>query len=147
MSKVILLDTGPLGLVTHPRDHHGAGPWLTQLLLRRTAVRVPEIADYELRRELIRAGKSRSIGRLNGIKQTLGYLPLDTDTMLLAADLWAKSRSAGNPLADDAALDGDVILAAQAQILAASGHEVIIATTNARHLSTLVDARLWSDVS
>jgi predicted nucleic acid-binding protein len=147
MSKVILLDTGPLGLVTHPHDHHGAGPWLTQLLLRRTAVRVPEIADYELRRELIRAGKSRSIGRLNGIKQTLGYLPLDTDTMLLAADLWAKSRSAGKPLANDAALDGDVILAAQAQVLAASGHEVIIATTNARHLSTLADARLWSDVA
>ena len=147
MSRVILLDTGPLGLVTHPRDHHGAGPWLAQLLLRRTAVRIPEIADYELRRELVRAGQSRSIDRLNGFKRALGYLPLDTDTMMLAADLWAKSRSAGKPLADDAALDGDVILAAQAQILAAGGHEVIIATTNARHLSTLVDARLWSDVS
>jgi hypothetical protein len=87
MSRVILLDTGPLGLVTHPRDHHGAGPWLAQLLLRRTAVRIPEIADYELRRELVRAGKSRSIDRLNGFKRTLGYVPLDTDTMLLAADL------------------------------------------------------------
>ena len=147
MSRVILLDTGPLGLVTHPRDAHGAGPWLAELLLRRTAVHIPEIADYELRRELIRAGKLRSIQRLDGLKHALGYLPLDTDTMLLAAQLWARSRSAGNPLADDAALDGDVILAAQAQVLASIGHEVIIATTNARHLCTLADCKDWSDVS
>jgi len=147
MSKVVLLDTGPLGLVPHPRDHHGAGPWLAQLLLRRTMVRVPEIADYELRRELIRAGKSRSVERLDGLARTLGYLPLDTETMRRAAELWARSRAMGNPLADDAALDGDVILAAQAQILTTGGHEVVVATTNTRHLSALVDARLWSDVS
>jgi predicted nucleic acid-binding protein len=147
MSRVILLDTGPLGLVTHPRDHHGAGPWLARLLLQRAIVRIPEIADYELRRELLRARKTRSIDRLDGLKQTLGYLPLDTNTMLLAAELWARARHSGRPLADDAALDGDVILAAQAQTLAAGGHEVVIATTNTRHLATLVDARLWSDVS
>jgi predicted nucleic acid-binding protein len=147
MSRVVLLDTGPLGFVTHPRDHHGAAEWLAQLLWCKITVRIPEIADYELRRELVRAGKSTSVTRLNGFKRTLGYLPLTTDTMLLAADLWAQTRRSGKQTADDGALDGDVILAAQARLLAEGGHEVIIATTNVRHLSTLADARLWSDVS
>jgi hypothetical protein len=44
------------------------------------------------------------------------------------------------------ALDGDVILAAIALSIAAEGHEVVVATDNARHLSLFVDARHWSDI-
>lgn len=44
------------------------------------------------------------------------------------------------------ALDGDVILAAQALLVANEGNEVIIATTNVGHLSRFVDAREWQDI-
>ncbi|MGE3855235.1 MAG: hypothetical protein AB7K09_26120 [Planctomycetota bacterium] len=68
---------------------------------------------------------------------------MTTRTMRLAAVLWADMRAAGQPAAADAALDGDVVLAAQVRLLAAEGHDVVVATTNTRHLDRLVDARDW----
>jgi hypothetical protein len=43
-------------------------------------------------------------------------------------------------------LDGDVILASQAILVNNYGHEVIVATTNTKHLSLFVDAREWQDI-
>ncbi len=102
---------------------------------------LPEIADYEVRRELLRANKLVGIRRLNELKATLIYLPITTLVMLKASELWAEARRAGRPTADPKALDGDVILAAQAILVASEGNEVIIATTNFSHLSKFTDAR------
>ncbi|MEG3877699.1 hypothetical protein QT972_09990 [Microcoleus sp. herbarium7] len=60
--------------------------------------------------------------------------------------MWAEARRRGRPTADPKALDGDVILAAQAILVANEGHEVIIATTNVGHLSQFVDARQWRQI-
>jgi predicted nucleic acid-binding protein len=103
---------------------------------------LPEIADYEVRRELLLAGLSRSLQRLDGLKQVLTYQPVTTPVMLRAAELWAMARRSGQPTTDRHALDGDVILAAQVE--EAGG---IVATDNARHLARFVDAREWSDIS
>jgi len=51
--------------------------------------------------------------------------------------------NAGKPTADRNALDGDVILAAQAIWEVNAGNEVVIATTNVGHLSQFVDVREW----
>ena len=48
-------------------------------------------------------------------------------------------------MAADPALDGDVILAAQAATLDRA--RVIDATTNVRHLSRFVPAKLWADIA
>jgi len=61
---------------------------------------LPEIADYEVRRELLRAGKVAGIGRLDELKSRLTYLPISTLVMLLAADFWAEARKRGRPTAD-----------------------------------------------
>jgi predicted nucleic acid-binding protein len=124
MSRLIILDSGPLGMVTNPKakdDTLACQEWLKALLQRGERVIIPEIADYEVRRELIRAGLLRSIRRLDALKQTLEYVPLQTDTMLLAAKLWAEARQSGQPTADPKALDGDVILSAQARLLCNQG--------------------------
>jgi hypothetical protein len=63
------------------------------------------------------------------LKAALRYLPITTEVMLQAAAFWAQMRRQGQPTAIDAALDGDVILAAQAVAQQAQGDDVVIATT------------------
>jgi predicted nucleic acid-binding protein len=116
------------------------------LLAAGDVVVVPEIADYEIRRELLRANKLTSIQKLDSLKSALRYVPITTAAMLKAAEFWAIARNEGQPVADPKALDGDVILAAQATLLAQSAIEVIVATTNVRHLSRFTDARLWQEI-
>lgn len=145
----MLLDTGPLELVSHPNaaiKNKQAAQWLRGLLAADVAVLVPEIADYELRRELLRAGKARSVAVLDRYKASLGYVPLTTEAMLLAARFWATARQKGKPTAPDLALDADMILAAQAEVLRSGGDDVVIATTNEGHLSRFVPAQAWQDV-
>lgn len=149
MARTVLLDAGPLGLVTHPRaeQNREAVLWLRGLLTAGVPVLVPEISDYEVRRELIRAGRTRGVERLDRLAVDLGYLPLTTDAMHLAARFWADARKQGRPTASNESLDADVILAAQAATLSEDVYgDVVIATTNPRHLSRFVNAHLWRDI-
>lgn len=150
MARCVVLDSGPLGILVH-RSTEGDPPRLRAWAqaLERTGVRivVPEICDYEVRRELLRARLPGASRRLDIAGTGLAYRPLTTATMRLAARLWADARSRGLPTAGREALDGDVILAAQSLVLADEGHDVVVATTNARHLERYVTARVWSDIS
>jgi predicted nucleic acid-binding protein len=145
----IILDTGPLGMVSNPK---GSGEtlackqWLRQALSAGYRVVIPEIADYEVRRELLRADRVRGIRRLDELAQTLEYLPLTTAAMRQAAEFWATARKQGTPTAPDKAPDGDVILAAQASLTDPLGGEVVVATTNVSHLSIFVTAREWHEI-
>ncbi len=142
MTKAILLDAGPLGKIAHPRPHPEIIKWFKQLLQSGVEVILPEIADYEVRRGLLHARLSKSVARLDQLKATLTYLPLNTATMLHAAELWAEARWRGRPTADPKELDGDVILAALA--LQVDG---IIATENVGHLSLFVEAKHWREIT
>ncbi|MFI5352420.1 MAG: type II toxin-antitoxin system VapC family toxin [Candidatus Binatales bacterium] len=62
--------------------------------------------------------------------------------MLRAAELWAQARNRGTPTADPKELDGDVILAAQAEQVGA-----IVVTDNVGHLARFVKARNWREIS
>ncbi|HKV59231.1 MAG TPA: hypothetical protein VJO32_13155 [Ktedonobacteraceae bacterium] len=149
MSNIVLLDAGPLGLVTNPggsSEAYDCNIWLALLVSKGVKVKIPEIADYEVRRELLRAEKIKGLQRLNDLKTLIDYIPLTTQTMLLAAEFWAQIRKQGKPTADAKALDGDVILAAQASLMSNDGHDVIIATTNVGHLSRLAKASEWRNI-
>ena len=150
MSRVVLLDAGPLSRVTHPRIERARDNalWLRNLRAAGVLVRVPEIADYEVRRELLRAGKTEGVQRLERLAGEVGYLPLTTEAMRLAARFWADARNRGQPTASDSSLDADVILAAQGVLAEEGGtNDVVVATTNPRHLSRFVDARNWREIS
>lgn len=86
MAKVVLLDAGPLGMVSHPRPTSEIAAWLARLVVAGVTVLVPEIADYEVRRELLRAGRSKGVKRLDQLKVSLGYLPITTEAILRAAE-------------------------------------------------------------
>ena len=146
MSKLILLDSGPLGIISNPTKTEvvlAAREWAVRQYQLGNVIVVPEIADYEVRRELLRAHKQGGLKRLDLIKRTFAYLPITTAMMLRAATFWAKARQAGKPTADNAALDADVILAAQASILIDEGADAVIATANPRHLSMFVPTAEW----
>lgn len=62
--QVIVLDSGPLALITQRRGVVAADEcraWLATHLRRGIRAMVPEISDYEVRRELHRAGKLTSL--------------------------------------------------------------------------------------
>lgn len=146
----IVLDTGPLGLFTRsPRlpQVAAATAWLQRLLQAGARVAVPDIAEYEVRRELLRLAAHEPLQRLDRLVQVLPHLALTSATMRLAATLWADLRRQGQPTADPHALDGDVILAAQALHALQPGDTVIVATMNVGHLERLVPAALWHDIT
>ena len=120
--------------------------WLETLLAQGHSVYIPEVADYELRRELLRIKSSKSIQRLDELNSILNYVPITTSAMLKAAEFWAAARTAGTPTADEKELDVDVVLSAQTTLLSRAGDQVIVATTNVGHLSLFVDARVWRDI-
>ena len=68
MTRVVILDAGPLGMIAHPKMNPKVAAWFKRLLRAGNKVVIPEIADYEVRRELLRAGKNRGLGRLDALK-------------------------------------------------------------------------------
>lgn len=146
----IVLDAGPLGLLTQRRGVPQADlcrAWLTDIIRNGISVHVPAIADYEIRRELLRADKVHGIKRLDAFiaADANRYLQITTEVMRQAAQFWADARRRGQPTAADAALDADCILAAQTVVLG-SPDSVIIATTNVGHLRQFVAAESWDQI-
>ena len=83
----VILDSGPVGLVSSPKstaESIACKRWVDTLVDAGHEIVLPEIIDYEIRRELIRASKATGLARLDGLKEDFTYLPLDTITMLKA---------------------------------------------------------------
>jgi predicted nucleic acid-binding protein len=133
-------------MLVHPRFTIQLNLWARDLLESGTDVVLPEITYYELRRELIRTQNVDSTRWLDAMVETFSYEPITTPAIIRASELWAETRRAGRPTADDKALDVDVILAATAIELQRGGDDVIVATTNVAHLRRFVAANEWTDI-
>jgi len=147
--QVVLLDAGPLGLLTRsPRIPEAADcyAWLRARLASGNRVLLPEIADYEVRRELLRLQVHAALRRLDALQLETEYLPITKPAVRRAAGLWAQLRRDGTSTADPRALDGDVMLAAQALEAVQPGETLVVATTNVGHLGRLVPAARWQDI-
>jgi predicted nucleic acid-binding protein len=149
--RFIVLDSSPLSMLTQRNgiaeaDHFKQ--WLAARQAGGAIAVVPEIVDYELRRELIRAGKTASVSRLDFVTAQPGttYLPLTTNAIRLAAQMWASARNSGGPTASPDALDIDVILAAQVIAQGWPTGEFVVATSNVSHLSRFVPAAEWTTI-
>jgi toxin FitB len=133
-------------MIIHPRKHSDIKTWFQDRVRAGDTMAIPEIADYEVRRSLLRINSTRSLGKLNNLKTSLSFIPLSSEAMTKAAECWAQARQKGIPAADDKSLDGDMILVAQTLILLQQGYNAIIATTNVRHLSHFVPAKEWHGI-
>lgn len=149
--QYLFLDTNLLGQLCHPNPakYTEIKVWAFQLIRNQAqqfALCIPEIADYELRRKLIHLAlkqsqlQSVSLQRLDGYQQILTFVPLTTQTLKAAAQLWAEARNQGLPTAQPEALDGDVILAVQAREKMG-----VVLTTNKKHLSRFVPVADWQN--
>lgn len=149
MARIIVLDSGPLSLACGRRGKPGVdrlNRWRGIARANGALIVIPEIADYEVRRELIRCGSTDSLSRLTELRRELRYLPISTAAVEKAAELWASARQQGFATADDTSLDADVILAAQAMLFGGLGDTLIVATSNPRHLARFLDSRPWEDI-
>jgi predicted nucleic acid-binding protein len=157
MYEVVLLDSGPLGLlVNEPAAlRKPLTDWTESLAVLGRRLVLPESSDYEIRRELLRLtigpDKPRwavdGIARLDRLCSRLTYYPISTTIMRRAAELWAEARRRGRPAAPDEHMDFDMILAAMAQVVRDQGFSVVVATDNVRHFLDFIDARPWHDIS
>ena len=154
MARLILLDSGPLGLIVRaPGRPHVARclTWLRAILATGAVVVIPDIAHYELRRELLRIRAVGSLRRLDYAldpSSGLDHRVVTTDAIIKAAEFWAFLRQSGIPTASPDALDADAILAGQAALAGLPGDTVTIATTNLLHLSRFpgIDAQIWDQI-
>ena len=162
---LIALDSGPLGDLINPNNPPPAQAiraWMRNHLASGDEFLLPEIADYEVRRnEILETlicpfGPSQSaaaLHQLDQLKTLITYLPLTTDSMLAASQLWAEHRKGhgpGHPTRSPK-LDGDVILTAQCVEESKLRNEpIVIATMNLRDFlfipTPTVTADEWNNI-
>lgn len=149
MTLPLLLDSNILGQLVQPvATQNRSVVTIIGRLFRdvRYEICFPEVVDYELRRKLLHLAQHPHQARkwaqeaLKDLDQLVSknYIPITTETMRLAAKLWAQTRISGRPRGSEEKLDIDVILAAQAQ---QAGGQII--TTNEKHFRDIADVFDW----
>jgi predicted nucleic acid-binding protein len=146
VARIIALDSKPAGIACDdPSKPHVAAllAWMAKATGRgRTFIILTEIVDYEVRRKLLanRDGAD-SVRRLDELVRPGGpliYVPIATKAMRTAARLWAEAKRGGYSTDRPEALDGDVILAAQALEYCGKGDQLWVATENVKDLSRYI---------
>src|SRR3954454_16784252 len=148
---IVALDASPVSLLTQRvgvADADACRAWVAYLVASGVTVAIPAVADYEVRRELLRAGKTTSVTRLDALRTSPAVLSLPrTDAALLrAASVWADVRRRGLPTAHSAQLDCDVVLVAILQTAPLPPDRVVIATSNVGHLARFYTAETWQKI-
>ena len=152
MPHIVLLDAGVIGLAC-PASRtpivDGFQQWVDGLLAQGVDIVIPDVARYEVLRELVRLRAWRRRHRLDNFCSQFLIGPVTAEAWEKAAEFWAIVRQAGRPTAHPEALDADAILAGVAAMLGRPGDQVVIATTNVRHLSWFhgIDAQRWEDIA
>jgi hypothetical protein len=159
VKRIIILDAGYVGLACDKPKPSSEGDifrfWMIQESSTGSMIVIPEIADYETRRSLILAESWASVARLDALfdpsdrNRLATYCGINTTAMRKAAGLWAEARRRGEQTDVDSALDGDVILAAQAMGYCSDADDWMVATDNVRHVSRYVKdrARTWRTIA
>ena len=151
MGRIVLLDAGPLGLGCCDPSQSSSmklRAWLDSRQSSGALIKIPAIADYEVRRELLRVRATAKLKRLAEIRERFELLEITREALEKAAEFWAILRQTGRPTAGDEALDADAILAGMAATMGQPGDSIVVATTNVKHLARFpgIDALQWDTI-
>lgn len=141
-----ILDFGPLGTAGNPgrgRDAERLRAWIERESDGGSAVMVADVVVYEVRRELIRAGRGPGLRRLAEVMGGMERIPITETAWDRAAELWAEARRRGVATAKDDALDAALLIAAVAQLAAEAGWNAVVVTGNPAHIGRFADVRDW----
>jgi hypothetical protein len=156
---IVFLDTNILGLISNKNisfdECQQCKKWFDTLFIRGVRIVTSDLCHYEVMRGLI-SSSIRSAEAAPGIRSLellkadgfLEFIPVSTEALDLAANLWARAFTSGQTTRDEKDIDIDIIISAQYQILRDEfpGQRVIMATTNLKHLSIFCDAANWRDI-
>jgi predicted nucleic acid-binding protein len=151
MKEIVLLDSGPLSKYSNPKSGKNndlCKQRVNDLLAKGVEVKVPEVADYELRRQLklnkLLTQNTKGLERLDAVIRALGLVTLTSRAIDMATDLWAAVRKKQGK--SDEGIDADVLIAAQAILEAEHGDSVKVATTNKKHFDGIVPFLDWTNL-
>lgn len=152
MARVILIDSGPLGLACSRSGIplvDQCRNWLALLEVAGADILIPSICDFEVRRELMRIRASAKIRNLDVLRSQFSYLGVSRAAWDRAASFWSLVRQTGQPTSGQEDLDVDAVIAGLAATIGQPGDTVIIATTNVRHFARFpgIDVRLWQTIT
>ena len=133
-SRVVILDSKPLGEICNPIKYSVTKPLIEFIRREKIALRIAEITDYELRRELKLQNLHKGINNLNKFDRRREIISLDREALIIAAELWAELRKTAQPTADNKNIDCDVIMVAQALKLRNRFEQIIILTIDIKDL-------------
>ena len=147
MATKILLDAGLVGLSAIDPQNPSWIAFQQWVAAKQVGgqVCVTPLTLYEARRDLVRIGATRKLTRLDQFCRSLTPIPITDAAWERATDFWAIVRRRGHITAHPLALDAAAILAGVAATCGQPGDNVIMATTNIRHLGWFpgIEARLW----
>lgn len=156
---IVVLDSNILGMLSTPdesasleregelKEVRHCTEWLYKLLAKGARVIIPDICDYEVRRELIRIGSS-SVKELNSLRELLDCYEVTFEVLAEAAELWAESRKISQPNKLEENIDVDCIIAACCHVLERDnpGQAVILATKNIKDFQRTTNCAHWQDI-
>lgn len=137
----LMLDTNILVRICHSTAYRDVQEWFRSLLLRGNdapEILVSVLADYELRRTLIRRGATANLAQLDSLARSVTYVPVTAEVVRRAAELSAGLTSEERGRISDV----DVLIAAQALV------ESAVLVTSDRALTAIpgLTAKDWSEI-
>jgi hypothetical protein len=153
---IVFLDSGVIGLLSNPNKRDRAiacEDWLYGLFAKGVYVVSSDICDYEVRRNLVlesmRSEKRlQPLTSLDELHDFIDFLPVTSNVLVAASDIWATSRLQGQAMSNGASIDVDAIICAHWELLKEEfpSRYVVVATTNVRHLSRFTEAFEWQSI-
>jgi toxin FitB len=110
MTGLIILDSAPLAFFCNPKNRNDYKKFSNFVKSLNFSIGVPEIIDYELRRNLELENFQKSISLLSRFQQRRQFIWLESEDLIRAAELWAWCRKKGSPTTENKGIDIDVIL-------------------------------------